>query len=98
MQLTEETVGPLTRDPMCSRHAAGISPKRRRRCAPRVRLTTPCVEGSVWNNFLYRRSYIDLNPKTAATASEGSSSSTIWMVAGVVARVVRRSRCRTVEE
>lgn len=71
---------------------------RRRHCAPHVRLTTPYVEGSVWNNFLYRRSYIDLKPKTAAAASEGSSSSTVWIVAGVVARVVRRCRGRTVEE
>ena len=52
----------------------------------------PYVQGSVWNNFLDRQSYIELKPKVAAdastTTSGGSSSSTVWIVAAVAAVVV----------
>ena len=46
----------------------------------------PYVQGSVWNNFLDRRSYIDLRPKStdAATGGGSSGSSTMWYVLGVV--------------
>jgi hypothetical protein len=62
-----------------------------------------CVEGSVWNNFLCRRGYIGLKPKTATAMSEGSSSSMVWIVAAPAAVVVAGvvlivSHGRTVEE
>ncbi len=43
----------------------------------------PYVEGSVWNNFLYRGSYLDLKPKAAAAAN-GDSSTTAWIIAGAL--------------
>ena len=67
----------------------------------------PYVGGSVWNNFLDRRSYLELKPKVAAAEDGGDSSSPIiWVTVGVVAflgaGVVvwlrRRGRGRVVEE
>jgi peptide/nickel transport system substrate-binding protein len=44
----------------------------------------PYVGGSVWNNFLDRRSYIELKPKVAeAAATDEGSSGTIWYAIGV---------------
>ena len=67
----------------------------------------PYMNGSVWNNFLDRQSYIDLKPKAvAATAASGSSPATLWIVLGAAVVVVigavvvlaRRRRGRVVEE
>ena len=70
----------------------------------------PYVQGSVWNNFLDRQSYIELKPKvaadTATTTSGGSSSSTVWIVVAVIvvvagaliAWLVLRRRGRALEE
>jgi peptide/nickel transport system substrate-binding protein len=68
----------------------------------------PYVGGSVWNNFLDRRSYIELRPKAAqASAADGGASSTTWYVVGIVVAVVgafivvllkRRGRGRADEE
>jgi peptide/nickel transport system substrate-binding protein len=69
----------------------------------------PYVGGSVWNNFLSRQSYLEMTPKVAEAGAEGGSgtSTTTWVVAGVVIAVVviavfvvlgRRGRGRAVEE
>ena len=67
----------------------------------------PYVGGSVWNNFLDRRSYLELKPKVAEAADdEGGSSVMQWVVVGVVAFVgaavvvwlKRRGDGRAVEE
>ena len=68
----------------------------------------PYVGGSVWNNFLDRRSYIELQPKAAQeAAADGGESSTMWYVVGIVVAVVgsfivvllkRRGRGHAVEE
>ena len=67
----------------------------------------PYVGGSVWNNFLDRRSYLELKPKVAETAGdEGGSSVMQWVVVGVVAfagaaivvALKRRGDGRAVEE
>jgi peptide/nickel transport system substrate-binding protein len=43
----------------------------------------PYVQGSVWHNFLDRRSYVDLKPVEAAAADDGGmSAATVWMLAG----------------
>ena len=62
--------------------------------------------GSVWNNFLDRRSYIELKPKPAAAEpAAGASATTQWLLVGVLAVVgaallvwqKRRKRTRAVE-
>ena len=66
----------------------------------------PYVHGSVWNNFTLRQSYEDLRPKIAASAAQGSSAATTWIVvavavlavAGVIVWLVMRGRGRAVEE
>ena len=67
----------------------------------------PYVGGSVWNNFLDRRSYLELKPRVAeAAGDEGGSSVMQWVVVGVVAfagaaivvALKRRGDGRAVEE
>ena len=68
----------------------------------------PYVGGSVWNNFLDRRSYLELKPKLAAAAAddEGGSSVTQYVIvvivafvgAAVVVWLKGRGRGREVEE
>jgi peptide/nickel transport system substrate-binding protein len=68
----------------------------------------PYAGGSVWNNFLDRRSYIELKPKAAeAAAADEGGSDTIWYVVGIIvalggAAIVvalkRRSERRAVDE
>ena len=68
----------------------------------------PYVGGSVWNNFLDRRSYLELKPVVAAAAAgdEGGSSLLGWIVVGVAAfagafvlvGLKRRAGGRAVEE
>jgi peptide/nickel transport system substrate-binding protein len=68
----------------------------------------PYAGGSVWNNFLDRRSYIELKPKVAETTTEtasGSGNAVWYMVAvivllavGLIAWVLLRRRGRALEE
>jgi peptide/nickel transport system substrate-binding protein len=68
----------------------------------------PYVGGSVWNNFLYRGSYLELEPKTAEATPDQESSSTVGIVVAVIAAAAAagglvvwlraRSRGRAIEE
>ncbi len=67
----------------------------------------PYVDGSVWNNFLYRGSYLELEPKTAEATSDEGSSSAAWIIVAVIAAAAvvgvvvwlrARGRGRAIEE
>ena len=49
----------------------------------------PYVQGSVWHNFLDRRSYVVLAPREArAEADGGVSAATLWTLAGAAALIL----------
>jgi len=66
----------------------------------------PYVSGSVWDNMISRKSYIDVRPKAAAAVAGDSSSNMLWIVLGagvaamavVVVWLLARGRRREVEE